>query len=109
MQQIEALREVKRAEDEVKRLKEEAQREAQRILREAREEASRTLANASTEADAAYAAGVDAAKKATNQERTKIIAEGDKRADAVRKAASGPQFQKAVDVLMKRFSDGING
>ena len=109
MHQIEALREVKRAEDEVKQRKEEAQRESQKILREAREQAAKILADAESEAHQAYNAGIDNARKGASGDRQKILAEGEKRAEDIRKAAAGPQFQKAVDTLLKRFNDNISG
>lgn len=107
MQAVEALREVKKAEAEVQRLKEEAAREKARLLREAERRAADVAERSRKDADAAYTATVEAARSAVASEKQRIVKGGQAEADKLRAKAKGPDFQKAVDLLVKNFETRI--
>jgi len=107
MQAAEALREVKKAESEVRRLKEEAAREKARLLREAERRAADVVEKARKDADLAHTAALEGAKAAVAQDRAKILKAGDAEATKLRGRTKGPEFAKAVDVLVKNFESKI--
>ena len=109
MAYAEALREVKKAESDVRDQKAEAQRAAQQILRDAERQANQLLEQARQEAEANYAKAQDAARAAGDKERTKRIAGGEKDATLVKARAAGPEFKAAVDTLMANLERRVSG
>ena len=107
MQYAEALREVKKAETEVRDMKADAQRQASQVLRDAERQANELIEKARAEAEAAYAAALDNARKAADKERQKRLAEGEKSAVAVRARATGPEFKQAAEVLLANFEKHV--
>lgn len=107
MQYAEALREVKKAEGEVRDLKADAQRQATQALRDAERQANELLEKARQEAEAAYAAAQDAAAKKAGQERQKRIATGEADAKQVGARASSADFKAAVDGIVASFEKHV--
>jgi vacuolar-type H+-ATPase subunit H len=108
MQYAETLREVKKAEAEVRDLKADAQRQAAQLLRDAERQANALLEKAHQEAEAAYAAAVESARKKAEQERAKRLQQGEAGAAKVRARASAPEFKAAIDVLMANFEKHVS-
>lgn len=109
MQYAEALREVKKAESEVRDLKADAQRQAAQILRDAERQANALLEKARADADAAYAASLEASRKSADKEREKRLKAGEAESKAVQARASGPDFKAAVDTLLGNFERHVQG
>jgi vacuolar-type H+-ATPase subunit H len=109
MQYAEALREVKKAETEVRDLKADAQRRATQVLRDAERQANALLEKARAEADAGYTAALEAARKSADKEREKRMKAGETEAKAVLARASGPDFKAAVDTLLINFERHVSG
>lgn len=109
MQYAEALREVKKAEAEVREMKADAQRQASQVLRDAERQANELIEKARAEVEASYAATVGNAQKAADKERQKRLAEGEKSATSVRSRATGAEFKQAADVLLANFEKHIAG
>lgn len=103
MQYAEALREVKKAETEVRDLKADAQRQATQVLRDAERQANALLEKARADADSTYAASLEAARKSADKEREKRLKTGENDAKLVAARASGPDFKAAVDTLLLNF------
>lgn len=103
MQYAEALREVKKAEAEVRDLKADAQKQAVQILRDAERQANQLLEQARKQADEAYANAVEVARVSAEKARAQRLAAGDKDAAAVRARANGPDFQAALNGLLANF------
>lgn len=108
MQYAEALREVKKAEGEVRDLKADAQRQATQTLRDAERQANQLLEQARAEADSAYATSLDTARKAAEKERQKRLADGEKSAAGIRSRANGPEFKAAADILLANFEKHVS-
>jgi vacuolar-type H+-ATPase subunit H len=109
MQYAETLREVKKAEAEVRDLKADAQRQATQHLRDAERQANALLETARKEADAAYAATLEAARQKAEKDRKTRLAAGEKDAATVRGRTSGPEFKGAVDTLLANFEHHVTG
>lgn len=109
MQHAETLREVKKAEAEVRDLKADAQRQATQILRDAERQANQLLETARKEADAAYAASLDKAAKTADADRKTRLTSGERDAAIVRNRATGPESKAAVDVILANFEKRISG
>lgn len=109
MQNVEALREVKRAEAEVRQLKEQATRQAGEILREAERKATELIEQAKAAADAEYAAGIKSAQDAVSKDRQKVIKSGESQAQQIVAKASSPDFNKAVEVIVGNFDKRVSG
>jgi vacuolar-type H+-ATPase subunit H len=109
MQYAETLREVKKAEAEVRDLKADAQRKATQLLRDAERQANALLEQARKEADAAHAATLDAARQKAEKDRKTRLAAGEKDAAAVRGQATGRGFGTAVDALLANFEKHAQG
>lgn len=109
MQYAEALREVKKAETEVRDLKTDAQRQAAQILRDAERQANALLEKARADADAAYAAAQEAARKTADKDREKRLKAGEADAATVRNRATGPDFKSAADSLVTSFERHLVG
>jgi len=107
MQYAEALREVKKAEGEVRDLKADAQRQATQVLRDAERAANELLEKARAESDAAYAAALDAASKAAMKQRQTRIAAGEADAKAVAARATSADFKAAVDGILASFEKHV--
>lgn len=107
MQYAEALREVKKAESEVRDLKVDAERQAAQILREAERQANAMLEGARSESEAAYAAALENARKAADKERQKKLTTGENEAKIVRARANGPEFKAAADLLLANFEKHV--
>lgn len=108
MQYVEALREVKKAEAEVRDQKAEAQAQATQILRDAERQANALLEQARAEAEGSYNALVENARKNADKERAKRLQAGERDAAAVRSRAAGPEFKQAVDVLLMNFEKHVS-
>lgn len=108
MQYVEALREVKKAEADVRDRKAEAQAAAAQLLRDAERQANALLDQARAEADAAYGAALENARKNGDKERAKRLQSGEKDAAAVRARANGPEFKQAIDVLLMNFEKHVS-
>jgi len=109
MQYAEALREVKKAEAEVRDQKADAQRQASQVLRDAERQANALLEKARADATAAYSAAMDAARKTAEKEREKRLKTGDADAKSVQARASSPDFKSAVDTLLSNFERHTQG
>lgn len=109
MQYAEALREVKKAESEVRDLKADAQRQASQILRDSERQANALLEKARADAETSYGAAMDAARKSADKEREKRLKTGEADAKAVQVRASSPDFKAAVDQLMANFERHVQG
>ena len=109
MQYAEALREVKKAETEVRDLKADAQRQAAQILRDAERQANALLEKARADADAAYAASLEAARKTAEKDREKRLKAGETEAGTVRPRAAGSDFKAAADSLVTSFERHASG
>lgn len=108
MQYAETLREVKKAEAEVRDLKADAQRQAAQLLRDAERQANQLLEKAQQDAESAYASTVDAARKKADAQRATRLQQGEAGAAKVRARASAPEFKAAIDVLMANFEKRIS-
>lgn len=109
MQYAEALREVKRAESEVRDLKADAQRQASQLLRDAERQANTLLEKARADAEASHAAALEAARKSADKEREKRLKAGETGAKGVHARGSGPDFKAAVDLLLHNFERHVSG
>ena len=109
MQNVQALREVKRAETEVKQLQEQAARQAAEILREAERKATAAIEQAKADAEAAHAQGVQRAHEEVGRDRQKIVKASEADASALRAKASGADLNKAVDMVLKAFESRVTG
>lgn len=109
MQYAESLREVKKAEADVRDLKADASRQASQLLRDAERQANELLEKARQESEAAYAATVDAARKKADAERKKRLDTGEKDANVVRGRAAGAESKAAVDVILQNVEKRILG
>ncbi|MEA3200940.1 MAG: Vacuolar (H+)-ATPase subunit [Thermoplasmata archaeon] len=103
MQYAEALREVKKAEAEVRDLKADAQKQAVQVLRDAERQANQLLEQARQQADQAYASSLEVARVSAEKARAQRLASGERDALAVRARAQGPEFKAALDALLRRF------
>lgn len=103
MQYAEALREVKKAESEVRDLKADAQRQASQILRDTERQANQLLEKARADADAAYAAAQEGARKSAEKEREKRLKAGEADAKSVTARANSPDFKAAVELVLQNF------
>jgi vacuolar-type H+-ATPase subunit H len=103
MQYAEALREVKRAEAEVRDLKADAQKQAVQVLRDAERQANQLLDQARKQADEAYTNAIEVARVSAEKTRVQRLSAGEKDAAAVRARASGPDFKAALDALLANF------
>ena len=109
MQYAEALREVKKAEADVRDQKADAERQASQILRDAERQANALLEKARTDAETAYSAALEAARKTSDKEREKRHKAGETEAKSVQARASGPDFKAAVDTLLANFERHAQG
>lgn len=109
MQYAEALREVKKAEAEVRDQKTDAQSQATQVLRDAERAANALLEKARADADAAYNAALEAARKSADKEREKRLKAGEADAKIVQSRASGPEFKAAGDTLLSNFERHVQG
>lgn len=109
MQYAEALREVKKAEAEVRDQKADAQRQASQTLRDAERQANALLEKARADAEAAYSATLEAARKTADKEREKRTKAGETDARTVHARASSPDFKSAVDTLLANFERHVQG
>ncbi|HUR68223.1 MAG TPA: hypothetical protein VM370_03185 [Candidatus Thermoplasmatota archaeon] len=109
MQYAEALREVKKAEAEVRDQKTDAQRQASQVLRDAERQANALLDKARADAEAAYSAALDAARKSADKEREKRHKTGEAEAKSVQARMSSPDFKAAVDTLLSNFERHAQG
>lgn len=107
MQYAEALREVKKAEAEVRDAKADAQRQAAQVLRDAERQANELIEKARAEAEASYAGALDTARKSADKERQKRLATGEQGAAVVRGRANGPEFKQAAEVLLANFEKHV--
>ena len=109
MQYAETLREVKKAEAEVRDLKSDAQRQATQILRDAERKANELLDAARKEADAAYQAALEKARQTAETGRKQRLAAGEKDAAGVRARGSGAPSKTAVDAILANFEKRVGG
>lgn len=109
MQYAEALREVKKAESEVRDLKADAQRQASQLLRDAERQANALLEKARQDAESAYTAALEAARKSADKEREKKLKAGEADAKTVSGRAAGADFKAAVDTLLTNFERHVQG
>lgn len=109
MQYAEALREVKKAESEVRDLKADAQRQASQILRDAERQANALLEKARADAEASYTAALDAARKSADKEREKRLKTGQTDATTVSQRIKTPDFEGAVQSLVANFERHVQG
>lgn len=109
MQYAETLREVKKAESEVRDLKADAQRQASQILRDAERQANTLLEKARADADAAHAAALEAAGKSADKEREKRLKAGETDASGIRARATSADFKSAADTLLQNFERHVSG
>lgn len=107
MQYAETLREVKKAEAEVRDLKADAQRQATQTLRDAEREANLLIEKGRQEADAAHKATLDAATKKANGNRTTRLQKGEMDANSVKARGASPDFKAAVDTLVNNLEKHV--
>src|ERR1041385_4370653 len=108
MQYAETLREVKKAESDVRDLKADAQRQATQILRDAEKQANQLLETARKEADAAYSAALDKARAKADSERKTRLTGGERDAAMVRNRATGAESKAAVDTILANFEKRVS-
>ncbi|HVL88194.1 MAG TPA: hypothetical protein VM681_09375 [Candidatus Thermoplasmatota archaeon] len=104
---VEALRRVKQAEEEARRIREEASRNAETIVREAQLSAARVLEEARTAADAEHRTGLARAKDELSREREAALQKGRREADAILARRNSKSFEKAAELLLSRFEQRV--
>ena len=109
MQNVQALHEVKRAEAEVRQLKEQAARQANDILRDAERKAMEFIERAKVEADAAQRDAVKRVLEDTSRDRQKTLKSAEADANALLSKLSGPEMNKAVDLVLRNFDARVAG
>ncbi|MHB8604198.1 MAG: hypothetical protein ACYDCK_02990 [Thermoplasmatota archaeon] len=109
MPHAEALREVKRAESEVKSLREAAAREGAESLRGAERRAVDTVERAKVEADAGFQAGLAAAQSEVAVERATRVKRAEADSESVRGKATGAEMGQAVDRVLAAFEKRVTG
>lgn len=109
MPNVEVLRDIKRAEEEVQHLRAKAKEDADRLLREAAREAEALKRQAEDEAQRAFDAGVEAARHEVEREKQRILAQGEQDARAIAAKAQGPALGRAVEVLLRKFEQRVRG
>lgn len=105
---LDAVREVKRAEEEVREKKEKARERAQAILNEARQDAREIIAEAEEEASKEAELIVNEAKEEAQSEADQILADAEERAEELRNV-SETRLEEATDAVVERFKDQIGG
>lgn len=109
MQNVQALREIKRAEADVREQQEQAARQAGEILRDAERKATALIEQAKADADAAFSAGVKRTQDDVSRDREKILKASKADADALRAKAKGPELGRAVEMVLKNFEARVAG
>lgn len=107
MGKAETLLEIKRAEAEIRGMKEFAERERERALREARREVLELAERLRTEAEERGAAVLRASEEILAREREAVLAKGRKEADA-RRAAGMANVDRAADIVMAKFQGALD-
>lgn len=107
MNKAETLSEIKKAEGEIRAMKESAQKERDRILHEARREALELQERLRREAEGRATAILAAAEKEIAKEREAILAQGRKEAEALRASGMG-NVTRAVDVVVAKFQGALD-
>jgi V/A-type H+/Na+-transporting ATPase subunit G/H len=109
MPSVETLREIKRAEEEVQRIRAKAKDDAERTLRDAAREADTLKLQAEQDASRAFDAGVEQARREVDREKQQLLAKGEQDARAIAAKAQGPELNRAVDILLKKFDQRVRG
>lgn len=107
MNKAETLEEIKRAEAEIREMKEAAARERDRIVRDARRESLELQERLRREADERAAAVVRAAEAEIARDRESVLAKGRREADALR-AAGMANVERAVELVVAKFQGALD-
>ncbi|MBI4393257.1 MAG: hypothetical protein HY556_05600 [Euryarchaeota archaeon] len=103
MSDVESLKRIKSAEDDVRTAREKAEAESMRIVRDARAEAEKIVEGAKAHAEHEAAQMITAARGEALQDRTRLVAAGKKAADAVMERTGTKAFERSVELLVERF------
>ncbi|HEV8358997.1 MAG TPA: hypothetical protein VGR28_00935 [Candidatus Thermoplasmatota archaeon] len=109
MPSAETLREIKRAEEEVQRIRAKAKEDAERLLRDAAREADALRVQADQDAQRAFDAGIEAARHEVEREKQAILQKGEQDARALAAKAQGQDLNRAVDTLVQKFEQRVRG
>ena len=109
MPSVESLREIKRAEEEVARLRAKAKEDADRILREAARDAENLRRQADEEAQRSFDQGIEAARREVEREKAQVHARGEQEAKAIAARGQGAALGQAIDALLRKFDQRLRG
>jgi len=107
LNKAETLLEIKRAEGEVRAMKEAAGREKERILRDARKEALELQEQLRGQAEESASAVLKKAEGQIAKEREAILAKGRQEAEALQ-AAGMANVDRAVEVVLTKFQGALD-
>ena len=107
MEKAEALRRVKLAEADARRIREEGVRVAAQITKDASVRAAQIVEEARTAAIGEFEANLTAARREVAKEREVLLVRGRQDAQAIAARRGVKNFEKAVEVLISRFEQRI--
>jgi len=107
LNKAETLEEIKRAEAEIREMKEAAARERDRIVRDARRESLELQERLRREADERAASVVRAAEAEIARDRESVLAKGRREADALRSAGMA-NVERAVELVVAKFQGALD-
>lgn len=107
MNKAETLSEIKRAEADVRSMKDAAEKEKERILREARREVLELHESLRQEAETAAAAVLRGAEEGIAKERDAVLAQGRQQAEAL-KAAGMKNVDRAAELVVSKFQGALD-
>lgn len=105
---LQALREVKRAEEEVREMNVEAKEEAQATIQEAKAKARSIIQEKKTEAEAEGETILEEAKEQAEQEAHEIIRQAEKEAAELRDVPDAV-LDEAAETVVDRFRSAVGG
>ncbi|MCL2333754.1 MAG: hypothetical protein FWC52_03085 [Candidatus Methanoplasma sp.] len=107
MSRTDILSEIKKAEAEADAKVEKAEAEKKIAIADARRDSVKRIQDAEAEMRSNYESTIAAEQSALDEERGKLLAEGEKQAAAVEKS-SAKKIKKANDFLIEKFERTIN-
>lgn len=108
MEKIDALRRVKQAEEEARKIREEGARHAAQLVKDASASAARTVEEARRQAEAEFARGLTEAQREVAREREVIVARGREAAQAIESRRGSKAFEKAAELILERFEKRVS-
>jgi ATP synthase H subunit len=106
IRKLDALLEVKKAEESVEKLKQDAMQEKERIIKESRREALKIIDDAKAEAQTIQKTKMDVVQREIEELKKRIIGEGELRAKDL-EAKAGANLDNAVDMIVKKFEGEV--